>query len=318
MSTARPPEAAHSEALRREGSSISTARPPEGVHTEALRREGSSTLSTQPFCFGSARRRLFGIYHPSAAGAATRAGVVLCNPFGQEGVRAHRALWVLAERLARAGHPVLRFDYFGAGDSMGDDLDADLDGWTGDVHEADQALRARSGSAQTIWFGMRLGGAVVLRAAQRAPATLLRLLLWDPVTDGQRYLEQLRERHAASLEAAFSLPLYPLPAHLLRDPAQYRDEAIGFAVSPLLRQQLAGLRPQPGQWPSRPASIVALADPGSDDGRDLAALCAQDPQRLRLIAFTHGTDWTSDTADNGVLVPAQALTLLVQQAALPT
>lgn len=297
---------------------MSTARPPEGAHAEALRREGSPAPSTQPFCFGPARRRLFGIYHPGAAGAATRAGVVLCNAFGQEGVRAHRALWVLAERLARAGHPVLRFDYFGAGDSMGDDLDIDLDGWAGDVHEADQALRVRSGSAQTIWLGMRLGGTVVLRAAQRAPASLVRLLLWDPVTDGQRYLEHLRERHAASLEAAFSLPPDPLPELLLRDPAQYRDEAIGFAVSPLLRQQLTALRPQPGLWPSRPASIVALVDPGDGDGRYLAELCAHDPQRLRMVTCAHGTDWTSDTADNGVLVPAQALTLLVQQAALPT
>ncbi len=301
---------------------MSPARLAEGAHTEALRREGAvahaPALALQPFCFGPTQRRLFGTYHPSAAGAATRPGALLCNPFGQEGVRAHRALWVLAERLARAGHPVLRFDYFGAGDSMGDDLDADLDGWAGDVHEADQALRVRSGCAQTIWFGMRLGGAVVLRAAQRAPATLVRLLLWDTVTDGQRYLEHLRERHAASLEAAFSLPADPLPAHLLRDPAQYRDEAIGFAVSPLLRQQLAGLRPQPGLWPSWPESIVALADTGNADGRDLAALCAQEPQRVRLIEFAHGTDWTSDTADNGVLVPAQALTQLVQLAALPT
>ena len=53
---------------------------------------------------------LFGFFHP-AVGVSRATGVVLCPPVGADLVRAHRALRHLAERLARAGFDVLRFDF---------------------------------------------------------------------------------------------------------------------------------------------------------------------------------------------------------------
>jgi pimeloyl-ACP methyl ester carboxylesterase len=240
--------------------------------------------------------------------------MVLCNAFGQEAVRAHRTMRVLAERLSRAGHAVLRFDYFGAGDSMGDDLDGDLDGWAGDIHEANRVLCSLSGVTQTAWVGMRLGGTVALRAAQQTTNRLKRLVLWDPVIDGNRYLEHLRERHVATLEEAFSLPPEPTLADLARDPANFRDEALGFALSPLLRGQIAALHPAHHQWPALPLPVVVLADPDSADGRELAAVCARDPGRVQMVTVQHGIEWASDSAETGALVPLSALTELVRHA----
>lgn len=275
-------------------------------------------VSVQPLCFGSPARRLFGIFHPAAPQESARAGVVLCNPFGQEAVRAQRALKVLAERLSRAGHAVLRFDYYGSGDSMGDDLDADLDGWAADVREADKELRKRDSAGQTIWIGMRLGAAVALRgAAQGSPANLMRLILWDPVTDGGRYLDHLRERHVYSLAQAFSVPQVPSPEQLARDHAHFRDEAIGFALSPLMREQIAQLQPAHMRWPARPSSIVVLTNPDDLTGGEVGSLCEREPGRVRLLELRHGADWTSDTAEDDVLVPMPALIQLVRQAALP-
>ena len=268
----------------------------------------------QPIVFGTADRRLLGILHAPAFVDTDRAGVVLCNPFGQEAIRAQRTMWVLAERLARAGHTVLRFDYYGTGDSMGDDLDGDLEGWADDVTQADRELRARSGAASTIWLGMRLGGAVVLGAAQRAPATLLRLILWDPVLDGVQYLEHLRQRHVEVLEWAFSVPLNPSPSALARDPLHYRDEALGFALSPLLRRQVAALRPTADSWPGRPLSIAVVIDPDAADGSGLRTNRDAYPSRVRVAPVGHGIDWTGE---DGTLVPTAALAQLVQLAADP-
>lgn len=276
-----------------------------------------SQATVQAIGFGPPDRRLFGIYHPAAPIASHQAGVVLCNAFGQEGIRAHRMMRVLAERLARAGHAVMRFDYFGTGDAMGDDLDGDLFGWAADLHEADRELRRRSGVSHTAWLGMRLGAAVALRAAQTAPVGLSRLVLWDPVLDGVRYLQHLRACHVASLEEAFSLPPVPAPAELARDPAQFQDEAIGFALSVPMREQLASLRPDDFRWPARPAAIAVIADPDDADGRDVALACAREPGRVNNVALHHGTDWTSDTADNSALVPAQALMQLVKLVGAP-
>ena len=270
-------------------------------------------LSIEPIGFGTAERGLFGILHPSAAVATARAGVVLCNAFGQEAIRAQRTMWVLAERLARAGHAVLRFDYHGTGDSPGDDLDADLDGWAEDVRQADRELRARCGGGKTVWIGMRLGGAVVLKAAQRAPETLARLVLWDPVLDGRRYLGFLRDRHVASLETAFGIPPKPAPSVVARDPASYCDEALGFALSPLLREQVSSLRATAEHWPSRPRSIVVVTDPDDGTQGDLRAIGDALAGRLQIVPVRHGIDWTGDS---GALVPGPAVAQLVSHAAI--
>jgi len=272
------------------------------------------TVSIEPITFGPANRRLFGIVHPPAAVDFARAKVVLCNAFGQEAIRAQRTMWVLAERLARAGHAVLRFDYFGTGDSMGDDVDADLDGWADDVGAADRELRARCGEGKTVWIAMRLGGAVALRAAPRAPATLGRLVLWDPVLDGRRYLEHLRERHVASLERALSIAPTPPPSAVAMDPGSFRDEAIGFALPSRFREQIATLQPTIEHWPARPASIVVVSDPDDADGRDLRAARDGFVGRVQVIDVQHGIDWAGGSS---ALVPGQALAQLVQHAAIP-
>jgi pimeloyl-ACP methyl ester carboxylesterase len=221
---------------------------------------------------------------------------------------------VLAERLVRAGHPVLRFDFYGTGDSMGEDVDGDLHGWADDIHTADRELRARSRASQTVWLGMRLGASIALRAAEQAPPDLLRLILWDPVLDGERYLQYLRERHVAILGEAFSVTPRPTVPQRARDPAEFRDEAIGFALPPALREQLLALRPAHRRWPSPPLSIVALTDPSGADGLDLVAACAAEPARVQAVEVRHDTVWASDSADNGALITAPALMQLVKYA----
>lgn len=268
----------------------------------------------QPVVFGAPQRRLFGIFHP-AGNEALHPGVVLCNAFGQEAIRAHRMMRVLAERLARQGHPVLRFDYFGSGDSMGEDLDADLDGWTADLLSADAQLRTLSGASRSIWIGMRLGATVALRAAFQAPPGLCRVIAWDAVLDGTRYLDHLRVRHIDTLEGAFALRQRPSPREIGRMTAQsFRDEAIGHAISPAFRAQIEALVAPRWAWPAQPPSLIALSDPDTQDGRDLAEALRTAAGRVRVVPVQHGTDWTSDAADNSALVPTQALLALVQQA----
>lgn len=273
----------------------------------------STAPAIKPLHFGPSNRRLFGIVHAPAPTAAARAGVVLCNPFGQEAVRSQRMMRVLAERLASDGSGVLRFDYYGTGDSPGDDLDGDIVGWAGDVLEADLELRRSSGATSTLWIGMRVGATVALQAARQAPEGLARLVLWDPVLDGQRYLEHLRTRHVASLVEAYSVPPEPSPLELARDPGRFREEAIGFALSPRMRQQIEALTVAEFVWPARPSTIIVLTDPDDVDGGDLALARARAPERVQAITVRHGTDWTSDLAGNSALVPAAALMQLRQQ-----
>ena len=49
-----------------------------------------NALMTEPFFFGPAECALFGVYHPPRVQRNAAVGVVLCPPWGQEAIRAHR------------------------------------------------------------------------------------------------------------------------------------------------------------------------------------------------------------------------------------
>ena len=103
----------------------------------------ATTAGRRPFLFGPPERPRFGWHHPPV-GASRACGVVVCNPIGDDAIRAHRALRHLAERLAAAGFAVLRFDFDGTGDSSGDEREPGrVRAWLDDVPLAIDALRAR-------------------------------------------------------------------------------------------------------------------------------------------------------------------------------
>lgn len=133
-----------------------------------------------PLHFGTSDRILFGIYSP-ASGRPGGRGVLLCNPWGPEAMRAHRSMKVLADRLSAQGLDVLRFDYYGTGDSFGDATNACLADWVGDAVLAAEELRALAGVGRVDLVGLRLGAWVAAAAAARLGGEGGRIVLWDPV-----------------------------------------------------------------------------------------------------------------------------------------
>jgi uncharacterized protein len=252
-----------------------------------------------PLRFGSPQRELFGMLHRPERGA-TGTGVLVCNPFGQEAVRSHRLFRVMAERLARSGRSVMRFDYFGTGDSAGDEDDADLDAWQHDILRAHAELVERSGCTRVIWVGARLGGTLALRASSLAgvdePSAMV---TWDPILDGRAYLDTLARDHEAALRVSYSI----LPAGL---PLRPVDEAMGFGLHERLRTQIAAITPALLAQARTPA-LVCIAR-----GTELQAIPA--PEGMRREVFEHAFEWTSEEAIyTAPLVPADGLKMLVEQ-----
>ena len=62
---------------------------------------------------------VFAVYHAPSADAAPATAVLLCPPWGWNDVTSYRARRAWAEHLADGGHPTLRFDFPGTGDSAG-------------------------------------------------------------------------------------------------------------------------------------------------------------------------------------------------------
>lgn len=155
--------------------------------TLPVRRPGS--VEPRPFYFGQRGRPLFGWLHPAPSASV---GLLICNPFGDEAIRAHRTVHHLAARASAAGIPAFRFDYDGTGDSAGHDLEPDrLAQWLSSVHLAADALRRLSGVTTLCLAGIRLGATLATLAAQER-SDVAGIIAIAPVVSGKAYVRELR------------------------------------------------------------------------------------------------------------------------------
>lgn len=143
---------------------------------------------------GDESRPLAGFTHLPRSGQRDT-GVVLCSPFGIEMLSARRAYRHLADRLARAGIPALRFDYEGAGDSAGGDEDPNrVDAWLASIGSAIDELQRVSGVRRVILFGVRLG-ALLARAYAATHAVDGLVLVACPAT-GRAHVREMKSLEA--------------------------------------------------------------------------------------------------------------------------
>lgn len=134
------------------------------------------------FHFGSRQRRLFGYYEPAQEDFSKVRAALLCHPMGNEQVFAYRTMRHLATRLVRAGFHVLRFDYFGTGDSYGDTGEGDLASWCGDIETSIEELKEISGATRVNMVGLRLGANLSAQVALQQASEIDRLVLWEPLS----------------------------------------------------------------------------------------------------------------------------------------
>jgi uncharacterized protein len=247
-----------------------------------------------PLFFGSAQRRLFGAYDPPRAGATGTRAVLLCHPWGQEYIRAHRSMRRLAMLLGAAGCHVLRFDYYGTGDSMGESREVNLRGCEEDIETAIEELRDTSGATRVSLVGLRLGAALATHVAARKRKLVESLVLWDPVVSGPEYLEELLGNLQGSIGSA---------------PTQ---EVRGFPLSSALADELRAIN-LPGLVPALPART-----------RLVASLPLTSHETLRAELARHGrSDISVEQVDNLLAwieyrdygagaIPAKALEAIVR------
>lgn len=139
----------------------------------------------EPFFFGD--DQLFGSYHPPADFSANRV-IVICPPFFDEYRRSYCALSNLANACAQQGAHVVRFDYFGTGESFGLLAEATAERWESDVGLAVDESLALTGASEAVVIGIRFGATLAARCPNRL---IKRFVLWDPFLDGSSFLQWL-------------------------------------------------------------------------------------------------------------------------------
>jgi pimeloyl-ACP methyl ester carboxylesterase len=264
-----------------------------------------------PFYFGPPERRLFGIFERAKGAAPAVTAALLCNPFGQEAIRAHRMYRVLANRLTSTGVDVLRFDYFGTGDSAGDDVDGEIDGWTCDINAAHAELTRRSRSSRVVWVGARLGAALAAQASVSVPRMPDKLILWEPVIDGAAYLRELRERHVLVLADNFEEWELPWRAMVASGSMPLQREALGFELGDELRAQLCALSNANFTLP-RALRCDMITRPDELSVAGLVARCEAAGLTINQVALEYEFDWMAHEAMNTALVPTEPVQLLAE------
>jgi uncharacterized protein len=264
----------------------------------------------QPLCIhrsgygASNSQQLFALYQRPVEAAMRQHAILLCNPFGQEAIRAHRFYKVVADRLAKNGFHVMRFDYYGTGDSGGEDDEVDFAGWIADIHAAHERLRELSGCHRTSWLGLRLGATMAALASKTLDAPLSRLLLWEPITDGAYYLNALKISHNEALQRDYGAR-HAIDASLAAQfSAAQGHEALGFVLTKGMCEWLERLKPSDLSTPR--ATFTTAFCKGGD------ATLAGNPN-VATKPITTEIDWAANEMMNASVVPAEILEAIVTE-----
>lgn len=250
-----------------------------------------------PIFFGRSPRSLFGVYHPPKAAQARGTGVVLCYPFGQEYMRAHRAYRQMALLLSKAGFHVLRFDYYGTGDSSGDAMDASLTQWVEDARAAADELKETAEVKRVAFVGLRLGAAVAaLAAAGRDDVD--QVALWDPAVTGAAYLAEITEHRTDSVGNSRN---------------SVREDGVigvlGFPITDTLRTELATMDLRTVGAPKGSGRLVVAAHE-RDEYRTLGTLPVDGVSVKYQVVPSEGS-WNEVDDYGGALIPVFLIQAIV-------
>ena len=149
-------------------------------------------VDRRPGYFG-AGHTLFGVLHRGRE--QKDVGVVICPPLGYEGVQAYRSMGAMADALAHDGHPTLRVDYPGIGESLGDlRASGQVPRWCEAVDEGIRLLKEGCGVSDIVLLGVRGGALIAYAHAARARS----IVLWEPPASGAAFVREMEILAAAT------------------------------------------------------------------------------------------------------------------------
>jgi len=153
--------------------------------------ENSDFTETPDFFWGHSRRRLFGIFHHATKGfknSYKSPVIVCCAPIFEEKLHSHRVLVNFARYAAIQGFHVLRFDYFGDGDSDGLFEEASLSSRIEDICSAVRVAKEKFQTSKVFLLGLRIGASLAIYCGEAISKEFCGIVAWAPIFDLKGYI----------------------------------------------------------------------------------------------------------------------------------
>ena len=255
----------------------------------------SPALARRALYLGSGDEALFAWHHVAPRAIPRDCVAVLCAPIGPEYTRSHRTLRYLADRLALAGIPALRFDYQGSGNSAGhEDTPDRIGAWRRSIAAAVWHARRLSGCSRVCLVGIRLGATLAALEADDVGADLV--VLWNPVVKGRAYTRELQAIAMTAADGAGQAGADGL-------------ESAGFRMSAETLATLKEIDLTKARFKPRSRVLVAGRDDMSFDA-SLAAHLARSEVDHDVVSLS---GWNAMMADHQwTVVPDTALAAIVE------
>jgi pimeloyl-ACP methyl ester carboxylesterase len=192
--------------------------------------------NANPFYLASEAGQVFAMFEPASAAVPQRSAVLVCAPWGWEETASYRVRRAWAQTLAAAGHPTLRLDLPGTGNSAGGAGDSErVKAWSAAIGGAVAWLRRESGSADVAVLGIGIGGLLALDAIERG-APVDEIVLWGTPARGRKFVREAQAFAKMQAGGAGRGEETALPEGWL--------EVAGFVLSPETITELGALRAQ--------------------------------------------------------------------------
>ena len=211
------------------------------------------------------------VYLPPVA-IAGQTGVVLASPVGRERLRIYHESANLARYLARRGHPVIRFDYRGEGESSGEFSEATLTTRLEDIATMSAELKRRAGVEQICLVGFRMGGLLAAMAAE--DLGIQRMILCDPVCSPKKFAKGMLRSNIVLQSQYFGEVFKKEPA--LREDLQQGGtvSVYGFQMGQPFLEELEQTDPEPHlSGYQGKAAIIYISTRESAPKKDVARWC---------------------------------------------
>jgi exosortase A-associated hydrolase 2 len=127
-----------------------------------------------------------------------KAHIIFVPPFGEEMNRCRALVSAQARSFAASGYSCTIIDFYGTGDSQGELHNASLNIWRENIRLTVETLQ-RGVAAPVILWGFRLGAFIALDFAAKSDIEIESIILWQPVTSGERYVTQILRQRVAAL-----------------------------------------------------------------------------------------------------------------------